>query len=266
MYSGEIIKKYSNRQQVPAGPGVTTYKENYKYYSRNDFKRYMGYEEPDYLMVAGLYASTESSKKSQPYNHFLVKKADYVAKILNWYDEEGHLDVKRAENAIRSACRKKAPNGLFYMYTLSNKDKYLTDKGGSRIYMSGMRYSQLQEEFAKNAVSYAQISDRADQDTDPESPEGEDDLTRVRKMVRRLADIYDFCGYEEGAVVWVAKHLLDRLSVDEIRQYFNQVISEDYFRQIKYNLGCPRFSCIFDIFHKYDKIQRFMSNGRRHRY
>ena len=77
------------------------------YYARNDFKRFMGYEEPDYLRVAGLYNSCERSQKSKSFNHVLVKGADYVAEKLGWLTEEGKPDVKRAENAIRRACSMK---------------------------------------------------------------------------------------------------------------------------------------------------------------
>ena len=269
--SGELIDKYDNKQQ----PEVQTTeslakasrpKEGDIYYTRNDFKRFMGYEEPDYLRVAGFYASAEANSKSWPYNRFLVKKADYIARRFKWYTDDGEVDVKRAENAIRNACRTKAPNGLFYMYTVTNKNKRLTDKGGSSVYMSGRRYSQLLDEIAGRAVAYAKITDNNNQNEIVDDSEScvESDLEKTKKMVRKLATMYKFSGYTEGAVVWVAKHLLEKLSVEGIRMYFNQITSDLYCRQASFNPGCPQINDIFDVFHKYDKIQNFMYDRKRH--
>lgn len=264
MNSEELIAKYGNQQQAPNQSPKLSKPEDYIFYSQNSFKRFMGYEEPDYLQVAGLYASAESSSKSKIYGSFLVKKADYAAKMLKWYTDDGKLDIERAERAIRYACRTESPNGLYYMYTVSNKNKCLSDKGSGSIYMSGKRYAELQEELANRMVAYESIAKQTSQSIDSEILENENDLNKVRKMVRKLASIYGFYGYEEGAVVWVAKHLLDILSVEEIRNYFNQITSKPYCRQAQYNSGCPQLNSIFDVFHKYDKIQRFMSDRKRH--
>lgn len=263
MNSGDLISKYSGQQTMQA-PSKLPNQENYTYYCQNNFKRFMGYKEPDYLTVSGFYASLESSYKSKPYNNFLVKKADYVAKMLKWYDDDGVADTKRAENAIRSACRKKASNGLFYMYIVSNRNKCLSEKGGNSIYMSGMRYKRLLEESSERKTMHKDISSQTHQNFDISGSENDSDLDRVRMMVRELADCYGFSGYEEGAVVWVSKRLLEKLSISEIQFYFNQITSTIYCRQAAYNNNCPQINGIFDIFHKYDKIQRFLANKKRH--
>lgn len=262
MNSGELINKYGGEQKVMEKP---TKASGYIHYAQNEFKRFMGYEEPDYLRVAGLYASTESSGKSRIYDNFLVKKADYVAERLNWFTESGKPDVKRAERAIRSACRTKAPNGLYYMYTKSNKNKVLSTKGGSSIYMSGRRYQQLLDEYAKKAVTYSSLVDDDNQTSISNMSNEEDsDFDKARKMVRKLAGLYNFSGYDEGAVVWVTNHLLKEFTVEQIRDYFNMITGGVYCRQAYYNPGCPKINSIFDVYHKYDKIQRFMSDRRRH--
>ncbi len=46
----DAVEKNMTSSKVP---------EDYMYYAQNEFKRFMGYVEPDYLRVAGLYASTE---------------------------------------------------------------------------------------------------------------------------------------------------------------------------------------------------------------
>jgi len=261
--SEELIERYSKQQPVTKKAPESTNNDNRVYYAQNSFKRFMGYKEPDYLQVAGLYASTESSSKSKIYGGFLVKKADYVAKMLKWYTDDGQIDSKRAERAIRSACRTKAPNGLFYMYTMTNKRKILSEKGGSSIYMSGRRYKEILDELTKRATNQPLLDEKG-ASIDNEESEQANDFDKVKAWVERLAYGYGFCGYEDGAVVWVTNQLLQKLTVEQIRSYFNQVISSEYCKQARYNIGCPQLNGIFDIYHKYDKIQAFMSDWRRH--
>ena len=227
------------------------------YYAQNSFKRYMGYEEPDYLMVAGLYASIETSKKSKVYGNFLVKKASYVAEALGWYTQNGQVDIRRAENAIRTACRTTAPNGLRYMYSLSNKNCWLSDKGGSRIYMSGRRYQELQDELAHLRNKYSGIAAQG-KVSEAVSSQITSNYQRIKYMLQEVAERYKFPAYDDdSAIKWVADRFYRYLDMGDIEWYCDFITSEQYCDQAIKNQYCPKIRGTMDFFNKYDKIKSY---------
>lgn len=259
MNSGDLIAKYGNKQStnisVSAGEKQSKVtKPDYNRYASKDFKEFMGYEEPDYLRAAGLYDSCERGKQRKIYGGFLVKKADYVAEKLKWFDENGKPDIKRAETAIRTACRTKAPNGLFYMYSKSNKNHCLSEKGGSRIYVSGRRNQEIEFERLALEAKYQDVAP-------PEKAElkrEESEFELVKRLILRAAAYHNLSSFHEGAVVWVAKHLLSKLDTEDIQWYLDLLVSDEYRYHVMRNKNCPQICGIFDIFNKYDKIVRYV--------
>lgn len=260
----ELMAKYNNIQtgamSLSAGDASVISnsdpdRENI-YYSQNSFKRYMGYKEPDYLMVSGLYASVETSPKSKVYGNFLVKRADYVAKALNWYTEDGILDTRRAETAIRTACRKKAPNGLYYMYSMSNKDHYLSDKGGSRLYMSGRRYKELYDEgiYLKNKYNGIASQVKVSEFVPPQITQ---DYQRMKYMLQEVVERHRLVIYSEGAIKWMADRFIQELTMKNFEWYCDFITSEWYCDHVIKDRYCPRLVRVTDIYNKYKKIMRY---------
>lgn len=268
MNSEDLIAKY-NKQTLSTtnqnSPSLTmnsiapqpASKKKKTYYSQNSFKGFMGYTEPDYLMVAGLYASIETSPKSKMYGNFLVKGADYVAEALDWKTKDGKPDVKRAQTAIRTACRTEAPNGLRYMYSESNKDQCLSNKGGSRIYMSGRRryelQDELQDELDRLNTQFDNISDNQTKMSEfmPQVPQG---LERMEYMLREVAHRLKLPILNDGAIKWMAKKFNQEVSMNNFEKYCDFITSEVYHNQAITNRYCPKLHKEFDIYNKYKNI------------
>lgn len=268
MNSEDLIAKYSNQtlnttnQNTPSLPTnniAPQSKPDKKeiYYSQNSFKRFMGYMEPDYLRVAGLYASMETSYKSKMYGNFLVKKADYVAEALGWKTVDGELDTKRAQNAIRTACRTKAPNGLFYMYSMSNRNHYLSRQGGSRLYMSGRRYQELLDEqsYMKNKASENATEMKV---SEVVSPQITQDYQRMEYMLKEAAERLHITIYNEGAINWMVGQFIQEEVDMKTFEYYCDLITSDWYRKhYTQDRYCPRLLEVFDIHHKYKNIMRY---------
>lgn len=268
MNSGDLINKYSKQtssttnQNIPSLPTNNTAPQpnpNKKkiYYSQNSFKEFMGYMEPDYLRVAGLYASMETSLKSKTYGNFLVKGADYVAEALDWKTKGGEFDVKRAQNAIRTACRTKAPNGLFYMYSVSNREHCLSRQGKSRLYMSGRRYQTLLDEqsYKRNKASENATTMKVSEVVPPQITQ---DHQRMEYMLREVAERLHIPIFNEGAINWMVEHFIQEgVNAEAFEWYCNLVTSDWYREHYIQDRYCPRLLEVFDIYHKYKNILRY---------
>lgn len=222
------------------------------YYAKNDFKRFMGYEESDYLMVAGFYNSCEQSKKSKTFNHVLVKGADYVAEKLGWLDELGQPDVKRAQNAIYRATKTEGGNGLKYLYSVSNKNHCITKSGGSRVYMSAPRWLQYQSELSLATVS-----------------NGEDEVAKelLDKLVAQAKDTlleHGITTYEDSTLILQVRKLLTKQHPSTIQEYFDYLVSRQYWYQREHRKECPRIRYVYDLYNKFDQVRSFKNDPDRH--
>lgn len=269
--SGNLIDKYNKRRNIlhqgtpllskndATVKSVSDKNHKETYYSQNSFKRYMGYKEPDYLMVAGLYASMETSNKSKVYGNFLVRGADYAAEALGWHTKDGKPDIKRATRAIRTACRTKAPNGsgLFFMYSKSNKDRYLSDKGGSRLYMSGRRYQELVNESIYLKNKYSSLANQMDI-SELVPPQITQDYQRIKYMLKEVAERHGIIAFDEKAIDWMTDRFIQEMDMKSIEHYCDLITSDWYYDQLVNDRYCPKLSNIFHIYYKYQNIMNYV--------
>jgi len=209
-----------------------------QYYAPNNFKRAMGYTEPDYLRVAGLYYSTEQSLKSKPFGGFLVKKADYVAKTLNWSKPNGEPDVERAKNAIYRACKTKGANGLNYLYSVSNKDKIFSDKGGARIFMSGPKWNDSETQQKLKGLETGSFQ------------------TIVRLIMKTSTN----CGLQnvtKNDSTKLAQRLLEQHYEDEILKVLEYLASSEYERNLRHDWSTPQICKLNHIAEKFSTFQEY---------
>lgn len=228
--------------------------EKQLYYSPNAFKRFVEYKEPDYLQVAGLYYSTEHCKASEQYNHFLVRGADYAAKRLGWFREDGEPDEERAQCAIYRACQTKAPNGFRYMYSESNKGHELSDKNVSRIYMSGARWADLKRSSGQNPEKLTYT---------------EEEFNEAVEKCREALSAYGVMAYTEKQLRSTVRSILNAqpdFLPSTIIQYCDYITGDElkYQRKRLPDNAVPTITCCGDLFYKFDKFRTFKNNPDRH--
>ena len=209
-----------------------------QYYAPNNFKRAMGYTEPDYLRVAGLYYSTEHSLKSKPFGGFLVKKADYVAKTLNWLKPNGEPDIQRAKNAIYRACKTKGAHDFNYLYSVSNKNKIFSDKGGARIFMSGPKWneSETQQKLKLLETGSSQT---------------------IEKLIMKVSINHELYNTSENNSIKLAQKLLRQHPEDEIREVLEYLASSEYEMDLQRDYSTPQITELDHIEKKFPLLLEY---------
>lgn len=266
--------------------------------SSNRVRDFYGLKDSDHLIVAGFYMSVEDSPNSNKFNNFCVKKADYVAEKLQWYDFDGKVDVDRAKYAINNACQTMAPNRLRYMYRVKNKDKRLTDKGGNYVLMSAKRWLKLQEEEAKSQVGgKTKLKDEKwrgfqewdkpkpqeiqnldtiiEQDnqnyTPPEVKISQQDFDCLKKVAKQALFYWDIGTYTNEQLNSVIRQLLQSNAFDEVLEFLVDCQDNENFNlepdvNYDYYEYCyPEIKKVFDLVNKYDALKRWLGWAKEYR-